>query len=50
MILFLMLSFADDSTPYPMCNWTCDLFEQLEFASELESDMRHYGLVLEVIC
>ena len=31
--------YADDTTLYPKCNQTSDLFKQLELASELESDL-----------
>ena len=29
-----------DTTLYSKCNWTSDLWQQLELASELESDLR----------
>ena len=32
--------FADDITLYSMCDRTSDLWQQLELASELESDLR----------
>ena len=32
--------YADDSTLYSKCDWAFDLWQQLELASELESDLR----------
>ena len=32
--------FADDTTLYCKCDQASDLWQQLEFASELESDLR----------
>ena len=32
--------FADDTTLYSKCDWASDLWQQLELASELESDLR----------
>ena len=32
--------YADDTTPYSKCDQTSDLWQQLELASELESDLR----------
>ena len=32
--------YADDSTLYSRCDWASDLWQQLELASELESDLR----------
>ena len=32
--------YADDTTLYSRCDWTSDLWQQLELASELESDLR----------
>ena len=31
---------ADDTTLYSKCDWTSDLWQQLELASELESDLQ----------
>ena len=33
-------NYADDTTLYCKCDQTCDLWQQLELASELESDLR----------
>ena len=33
-------SYADDTTPYSTCDQPSDLWQQLELASELESDLR----------
>ena len=33
--------YADDTTLYPKCDQAYDLWQQLELASELESDLRH---------
>ena len=32
--------YADDTTRYSKCDWASDLWQQLELASELESDLR----------
>ena len=32
--------YADDTTLYSKCEQTCDLWQQLELASEIESDLR----------
>ena len=32
--------YADDTTLYSRCDWASDLWQQLELASELESDLR----------
>ena len=32
--------YADDTTLYSKCDWASDLWQQLELASELESDLR----------
>ena len=32
--------YADDNTHYSKCDWASDLWQQLELASELESDLR----------
>ena len=31
--------YADDTTPYSKCDWASDLWQQLELASQLESDL-----------
>ena len=31
--------YADDATLYSKCDWTSDLWQQLDLASELESDL-----------
>ena len=36
--------YADDTTLYSKCDWASDLWQQLEFASELESDLPDTGL------
>ena len=43
-------SYADDTTLCCKCNKTSDLWQQLELASELESDPRDTGLGQEVAC
>ena len=40
--------YADDTTLYSKCDQTFDLWQQLELASELESDLRDTGLGQEV--
>ena len=40
--------YADDTTNYSKCDLASDLWQQLEFASELESDLRgtvHWGRI-----
>ena len=39
---------ADDTTLYSKCDLASDLWQQLELASELESDLRDTGLGQEV--
>ena len=36
--------YADDTTLYLMCDHASDLWQQLELASELESDLQDTGL------
>ena len=43
-------SYADDTTLCSKCNKTSDLWQQLELASELESDPCDTGLGQEVAC
>ena len=42
--------YADDTTLYSKCDKSSDLWQQLELASELESDQRDSGLGQEVAC
>ena len=42
--------YADDTTLYSKCDRASDLWQQLEVASELESDLRHCELGQEVAC
>ena len=42
--LVCIFCFADDTTLYSKCDQASDLWEQLELASELESDLRDTGL------
>ena len=37
--------YAEDTTLYSKCDQASDLWQQLELASELESDLRHYLLI-----
>ena len=41
---------ADDTTLYSKCDQASDLWQQLELASELESDLRDTRLGQEVAC
>ena len=41
---------ADDTTLYSDCDEVSDLWQQLELASELESDLQEIGLGQEVAC
>ena len=42
--------YADDTTLYSKCNQASDLWQQLELASELESDLQDTGLGQEMDC
>ena len=42
--------YADVTTLYSKCDQACDLWQQLELASELEFDLRDTGLGQEVAC
>ena len=42
--------YADDTILYSKCDQASDLWQQLELASELESDLRDTGLGQEVAC
>ena len=42
--------YADDTTLYCKCDQASDLWQQLELASELESNLRYCGLGQEVAC
>ena len=42
--------YVDDATLYSKCDQLSDLWQQLELASELESDPRDTGLRQEVAC
>ena len=42
--------YADGTTLYSKCDQASDLWQQLEVASELESDRRDTGLVQKVAC
>ena len=38
-VIFNIAIYADDTTPYSKCDQTSDLWQQLEFAFEVESDL-----------
>ena len=42
--------YADDITLYSKCDQASDLWQQLELAPDLESDLKHCGLAQEVAC
>ena len=42
--------YADDTILYSECDQESDLWQQLELASELESDLRDTRLLQEVTC
>ena len=42
--------YADDITLYSKCNQASDPWQQLELASEIESDLQGTGLLQEVAC
>ena len=39
----MLLLAIDDTTLYSKCGWASDLWQQLELASELESDIQDWG-------
>ena len=42
--------YADDTTLYFKCYQTSDMSQELQLASELESDLQNTGLGQEVAC
>ena len=42
--------YADDTTLYSKCDQASNLWQQLELASELESDLQDTGLGQDVTC
>ena len=49
-VIWNIAIYADDTTLYSKCNQASDLWQKLELASELESDLRDTGLGQEVAC
>ena len=49
-VIWNIAIYADDTTLYSKCNQASDLWQKLELASELESDLRDNGLGQEVAC
>ena len=47
-IICNIVIYANDTTLYSKCDQASDMWQQLELASELESDLRDTGLVQEV--
>ena len=43
-VIFDIAIYADYTTLYSKCDWTSDLWQQLELASQLKSDLRDTGL------
>ena len=43
-VIFNIVIYADDTTLYSTCNQASGLWQQLELASELESDLQHCRL------
>ena len=41
--------YADDTTLYSKCDHASDLWQQLELAFELESDLRDSGLLISML-
>ena len=39
-VIYDIAIYADDTTLYSKCDWASDLWQQLELASELESDLQ----------
>ena len=49
-VIYDIVIYADDTTLYSKCDQASDLWQQLELASELESDLQDTGLGQEVAC
>ena len=49
-ICSIIAIYVDGSTLYSKCNQASDLWQQLELASELESDLGDTGVGQEVAC
>ena len=49
-VIYNTAMYADDTTIYSKYDQASDLCQQLELASELESDLQDTGLRLEVAC
>ena len=47
-VICIIAIYADDTTLYSKCSQASDLWQQLELASELESNLRDTGLRKEV--
>ena len=43
-VIYDISIYADDTTLYSKCEWASDLRQQLELASDLESDLQDSGL------
>ena len=50
MMLSFIATYANDTTLYSKCDQASDMWQHLELASKLESDIRHCGLGQEVPC
>ena len=50
MMLSVIATYANDTTLYSKCDQASDMWQHLELASKLESDIRHCGLGQEVPC
>ena len=48
-VICIIAIYADDTTLYSKCSQASDLWQQLELASELESNLRDTGLRKEVV-
>ena len=49
-VIYNIAIYADDITLHSKCDQVSDLWQQLELASELESDLQDTGLGQEVAC
>ena len=49
-VICSIVIYADDTTLYSMCDEASDLWQEIELVSELESDLRDFGLGQEVTC
>ena len=49
-VIYKTAIYADDTTLYSQCDQASDLWQEVELASELQSDLRDTGLGQEMAC